>query len=319
MIKNNKILIKEIVDFLGSEVINIHGNYQNKYITEVSSLIEACSTSLVWIKYDNENYIENLKNCKSNFIISSTAITKFDDADSRIFIQTENPKLAISKVIQHFFVEKYEEGIHNSSTIHPEAKIGKNVYIGPNCYIGKAIIGDDCVIIGNSFINDSVKIGDRVEIHVGCVIGDVGSGYSKDKEGRLIKFPHIGEVIIEDDVEIGALSYINRGSLSNTHLKKGVKIGNAVCIGHNVEIGENTIVIANSVIAGSTKVGKNVWIAHSCTIRNGIEICDNAIIGMGSVVTKTISSDQCVLGNPAQEISLQKKWLRLKKEMLKET
>jgi len=318
MKKNKKTSVSSIVDFLAKDVVKIHGMYENFNVNNVNSLTEASASSIVWVKYTNQEYKEKLQKCKAKCIICSTDIKNFDIEDKRIFIQVENPKLAISKVIQHFFAEKLKPGIHSSSSIHPQAEIGKNVYIGPNCYIGRSRIGDNCIILGNSFINDSVTIGNRVEIHAGCVIGDIGSGYAKNNEGQLIKFPHIGEVIIEDDVEIGALTYINRGSLSKTLLKKGCKIGNAVCIGHNVEIGENTIVIANSVIAGSTTIGKNVWISHSSSIRNGIRIEDNAIIGMGSVVTKGIDENQCVLGNPALEISNQKKWLKIKKKMLEE-
>ena len=183
-------------------------------------------------------------------------------------------------------------------------------------YIGKAEIGDNATIWGHAYVHNNVTMGDNVEIHAGCVIGEIGSGFTKDESGEYVKFPHIGGVIIEDNVEVGALSYINRGSLSDTIIKRGAKIGNAVCIGHNVYIGEHSMVIANSVVAGSTKIGKNCWIAHSCSLRNGITLGDNVFIGMGSVVTGNCESNTTLYGNPAKDKEDHKKWRAIQQDLL---
>ena len=224
--------------------------------------------------------------------------------------------MVISKLIGDCFTEKREEFIHPSAVIHPEAQIGKKVYVGPFSYIGKAQIGDNVTIWGHVNINDNVIIGNNVEIHSGCIIGEIGSGFTKNEHGEYVKFPHIGGVILEDHVEVGALTYINRGSLSDTKICRGAKIGNAVCIGHNVYIGENSMVIANSVVAGSAIVGKNCRIAHSCSIRNGIRLGDRVFIGMGSVVTSDCPDGVTLFGNPAKDKVDHAKWRKFKQNLL---
>tara|TARA_Y100000034_G_scaffold122190_1_gene167351 strand:+ start:57 stop:800 length:744 start_codon:yes stop_codon:yes gene_type:complete len=142
--------------------------------------------------------------------------------------------------------------------------------------------------------------GKNVQIGENCSIGNDGFQYIKDPMGDLIKFPHFGNVIIEDNVEIANNVCIDRGALSNTIIHKGAKIDNLVHIAHNVEIGENTMVIALAMVAGSVKIGKNCWISPSSCIKNKITIGDNVLIGMGAVVIKDVESNSVMIGNPAK-------------------
>ena len=146
---------------------------------------------------------------------------------------------------------------------------------------------------------DIIK-GKNVIIGENCSIGNDGFQYIENPEGRLVKFPHFGNVIIEDDVEIGNNTCIDRGALSNTIIRKGVKIDNLVHIAHNVDIGENTMVVAQSMVAGSVKIGKNCWISPSSCIKNKIIIGDNVLIGMGAVVIRDVESNSVMIGNPAK-------------------
>jgi acetyltransferase-like isoleucine patch superfamily enzyme len=147
-----------------------------------------------------------------------------------------------------------------------------------------------------------IKYGKNFIVGDNCSIGNDGFGYIKDEMGRWIKFPHFGDIIIGDDVEIGSNVCIDRGSLSNTIIGSGVKVDNFVHIAHNVEIGENTLIIAQSMIGGSTKIGKNCWISPSVSIKNGISIGDNVLIGMGAVVLKDVENNKVMVGNPAKEL-----------------
>ena len=151
----------------------------------------------------------------------------------------------------------------------------------------------------NTINYDSSIPGDVITMGVcdGC---NDGFQYIKDADGGLIKFPHFGNVILEDDVEIANNTCIDRGALSNTIIRKGVKIDNLVHIAHNVEIGENTQVIALSMIAGSVKIGKDCWISPSSCIKNQLTIGDNVLIGMGAVVISDVESDSIMVGNPAK-------------------
>ena len=156
--------------------------------------------------------------------------------------------------------------------------------------------------VNEFFKPDKCKIikGKNVQIGVNCSIGNDGFQYIKDVDGDLIKFPHFGNVILEDDVEIANNTCIDRGALSNTIIRRGVKIDNLVHIAHNVEIGENTQVIALSMIAGSVKIGKDCWISPSSCIKNQLTIGDNVLIGMGAVVISDVESNSIMVGNPAK-------------------
>lgn len=296
--KHKKVSFQHILDALSDIKFELTGAPFKHEEYAVSSLSESKSDSLVWYKGDD---VASLSQNKSTLIICGNNLKLSNSIlKEKTFILVENPKLVISQVISKCFIEKEVAGVHKTATVEKGAVIGKNVYIGPYVYVGNCVIGDNVVLSSHIYIHDNVTIKNNVEIHAGCVIGDMGSGYARNDKNEFIKFPHIGGVIIEDNVEIGANTYINRGALSDTIIRKGAKIGNSVCIGHNVEIGKNTIVIANSVVAGSTVVGENCWIAHSSTLRNGIIIDDDVTIGMGSVVTKSIRKGQVVFGNPAK-------------------
>lgn len=142
-------------------------------------------------------------------------------------------------------------------------------------------------------------IGKRCRIHSSAIIGVEGIRFASDPSGKKIQLIHVGDVIIGNDVEVGANSIIHRGGMASTIIEDGVKIGVMVNIGHNNFIGENTVVVGGSIIAGSVNVGKNCWICAGTLIRNGISICDNVIVGMGSMVIKDITEPGTYFGHPA--------------------
>jgi UDP-3-O-[3-hydroxymyristoyl] glucosamine N-acyltransferase len=155
-----------------------------------------------------------------------------------------------------------------------------------------------------------VHIGKKSIIYSGTVIGKDGWGYERNKLGKFKKFPHIGTVEIGDDVEIGSNVTIDRGALSKTIVGNGCKINNGTHIGHNVEIGADTIILPLSYLGGSCKVGNRCWLGPCSTVRNQIEIGSDVFIGMGSIVTKNVPNGTTVIGSPAREIQDQKKLLQ---------
>jgi acetyltransferase-like isoleucine patch superfamily enzyme len=150
--------------------------------------------------------------------------------------------------------------------------------------------------------HSNIRIGSRGEIHDTAIVGDDGFKYINCPDGSKIKFLHTGGLDIGNDVDIGAFSMVHRGTLDDTIIHDGVKIGNCVNIGHNCIIGSNTIVAPHSVICGSTVVGKNCWLGVGCLIKNHLDICDDVIIGMGSNVLKSINKPGIYAGNPAKFI-----------------
>jgi len=258
--------------------------------------------TLDWIHTRNRDPKSYLHKSQAKFIIvpkSMEGQLSSEDLKKTIIV-SNNPMLLFSRIARELFMLKPVPGIHPSSVIHPEAKIGKDVYIGPLCYIGKCEIGDNCIIHSHVSIEDNVTIGNNVLIKNGARIGQPGFGFVKNESGDYEKFPQIGKVVIEDDVEIGANTCIDRGALSVTRVGRGTKIDNMVQVAHNVQIGEDCIITGNVSIGGSSRIGDNVWIGPCSTIRDGVQIGSGAFLNMGAVVVKNVKAGQSVIGNPAE-------------------
>jgi UDP-3-O-[3-hydroxymyristoyl] glucosamine N-acyltransferase len=281
----------------------IVGDSQAISITEISSLNEAKQDSLVFIAKErgDKQALLNITKAKVVLINSVEELSK-EVLENKIFIIVNDPKIIFSKVGNNFFVEKPICAIHPTAVIHKDAIIAKNVFIGANCIIGKGTIGEGTILYGNVFIYDNFKIGKNVKINAGTVIGAEGFGYNRDEAGIPIQFPHVGGVVIEDDVEIGSNTSIDKGALTNTIIKRGAKIDNLVHIAHNVIIGEYAYVIANAMIGGSTIIGNKTYVAPSVSIKDQLSIGENSLIGMSASVLKNIPDNQVWTGSPAQPI-----------------
>lgn len=281
----------------------VKGNLKGKYVANVKPIDEADEFSLVWFKESKKNSIQKLYDTKSRVIIVENSINlEVDLLKKKCFIVVNNPRLIFLRIVGECFYKKPEFGIHKSAIIDPRAKIHKDVYIGPFTYVGSSIIEKGAIIWGSSYIYDNVKIGKNVIIHAGTVIGSDGFGYSRNENKQFEKFPHIGGVVIEDDVEIGANTCIDKGTLGDTYIKKGAKIDNLTHIAHNVIVGEHSAVIANTMVGGSTKIGNYSWIAPSVSLREGLRIGDNVTVGLGSVVTKNVPDGETWAGSPARPL-----------------
>lgn len=228
-------------------------------------------------------------------------------------------------------MKKVKKGTDKTARVSKSAKIGKDCYIGPFVYIGdNVIIGDNTQIYSHCAINDNAmigkntilynsvviynncQIGDNCIVHATTVIGADGFGFARDENGAYVKMPQNGNVIIGDNVEVGASTTIDRGSMGPTKIANGVKIDNQIQIAHNVEIGENTAMAACSGVAGSAKIGKNCIIAGNVGIVGHLEIADNTTIAAGSNVTKTIKDEGGIWqGSPVAPISKARKFVAI--------
>lgn len=292
--------IKDLKNALG-ENIQFAGDRSDITFVNAKSIFDADSNSLTWISSSRNDKDALIENSFASIIICDDKIdiSKFKN---KCFVIVKNPRLAFLRIIKSLFSNLPAWGIHPTAYIHPEAIVNKNSHIGPFTYIGKCEINEGCIIYGHNYIYDNVKIGKNVIIHAGTVIGADGFGYEKNTDGELEKFPHIGGVIIEDDVEIGSNTCIDRGTLGNTQIGYGAKIDNLVHIAHNVIIGKHTAVIANSMIGGSTKIGDYSWIAPSASLRDTIQIGNKVTVGVAAVVTKSIPDNETWTGNPAKPL-----------------
>ena len=301
---------KDIVAFLPG-VYEVSGDVNKFFFNNIKTIFEADEHSLVWLNPSRKDQDELLNTTEAKVIICKTG-TKTLRSD-KLFILVDNPKLTFLRIVDAIFATKPGFGVHPSSWVHQEAEINDKVYIGPFNNIGKVVIGEGTMIYSHCHIGDGTIIGKNVIIQHNTTIGSDGFGYSKNEKGEMERFPHIGGVIIEDNVEIGSNTCIDRGTLGNTILKKGCKVDNLVHIAHNVIIGENSCIIANAMIGGSTIIGKNAWISPSASLRDGIVLEDNALLGMGAVLVKNQPENSVWTGNPAkslEELSLQNKAIK---------
>lgn len=242
--------------------------------------------------------------------------------DGRNFLIAKDPSVAFQIVIEAFYGRTPEqsgfEGIHSSAVIHPTSQIGKDVTIGPcvvidkdvvigdnttisaSCYVGPlSTIGNDCFLHPRVTIRERCHIGNRVILQPGAVIGSCGFGYITDKQGHHIKLNQVGNVVIEDDVEIGANTTIDRARFKTTKIGRGTKIDNLVQIAHAVVIGEDNIIVAQSGIAGSTSTGRHVVVAGQAAIAGHLKIGSGITIAAKSGVTKSLDKPGKYGGFPA--------------------
>jgi UDP-3-O-[3-hydroxymyristoyl] glucosamine N-acyltransferase len=280
-------------------------------ISGISSLDEARDGEITFIA--NSKYLNKAKETKASAIIVSNKI----EVKDKPLIITDNPYLAYAKIVTLFHRHPHPaKGVDKSAIVGEGARIGKEVSISPLVFIGKdvtisdrvaiyphtfigdgAFIGEDTLIYSHVSIREHCHIGRRVIIHPGTVIGSDGFGFAPDGE-RYYKIPQVGIVQIDDDVEIGANNTIDRGALGKTWIKRGVKTDNLVHIAHNVVVGEDTILVAQVGISGSTKIGNHVTLAGQVGVVGHIEIGDNTIVGSKTGVSGSVPANTIVSGYP---------------------
>jgi UDP-3-O-[3-hydroxymyristoyl] glucosamine N-acyltransferase len=308
----------------GLKIIDINAD-PDKEIIGPKNIHEAAHDNITFLNKKYENEIDNiLKSTKSRLIIVEmdllSKVMNTNILKNVVLIGSENPKNDLINAVNHFFPQNAgTPTIDPSSRIHQNCKIGSNTSIGPNVVIEEDVkIGENCEIEANTVIKKGTLIGNNVRIKSCTVIGGYGFGYDKSENEIEYQFlPHFGKVIIEDNVDIGSNTCLDRGSLSDTIIRKGVKIDNLVHIAHNVDIGENSLIIACSMVAGSVIIGENCWIAPAASIRNGIKIGKNSTVGLGSVLTNDIGDNKTVLGVPAVDIEEFKTLRKHQKDIIK--
>ena len=302
---------QEIAEYVGGEV---HGN-RVAMLESVASLKNAGPSDL---SYAEEKFHEDVAASQAGCVI-----VRSGEWTSKTVIIARNPKLAFARAAAWLLTESSDDvGIHPSATVAPDARIGDRVKVGAaaviesgavvgnstvieaGCYVGKGTtIGNNCTLHPRVVIYKDVAIGNRVIIHAGAVIGADGFGFVNDGAAH-VKFPQVGKVIIEDDVEIGANTCIDRGSLETTVIRRGVKLDNLIQIAHNVEVGENTVIAAQTGISGSSTIGARCLIGGQVGIGEHARLDDNTIIGgQGGVLNgKHVHGGEILWGTPVRPL-----------------
>ncbi|MCU0342768.1 MAG: UDP-3-O-(3-hydroxymyristoyl)glucosamine N-acyltransferase [Ignavibacterium sp.] len=311
-------------------------------IRDISSLIDGSVTGDIDLVINNVSKIEEAKSGDLTFLYlsayekyfsttkASAIIVKTGFSKTRsdlTFIEVASPEKAFFKILKKYFTPEFPlNGIDATSFIHPTVKLGNNVAVGKNvvisagCNIGSDTkifhntvisenveIGSECLIHANVSIRENCVLGNRIIIHSGAVVGSDGFGFSPNEKGEYEKIPQIGNVIIEDDVELGSNVSIDRAAMGSTIIRRGCKVDNLVQIAHNVVIGEDTVISAQTGISGSTKIGKHCILAGQAGLVGHIELCDNVVITAQSGVSKSILKPGYYMGYPAREMKVTQK------------
>ncbi len=286
--------VKEISSLVSAEH-EIIGN-SDAAISTFKPFDEADSSALVWCRLGDKSITDKVNATASRVIICDRpAVKDFDIGDKTVII-TDEPRFAFMEVLQHATQKKIGWSVDPTSVIHPNATINEEVYIGPHCTIGNVIIGKGTVIHGNVFIYDGVKIGKDVLIEAGVVVGAPGFGLERNMQGEWVRFPHIGDVVIGDRVELCANCTVDRGALSSTVIGRGTKVSKAAHISHNCRIGEDCIIAGGAMISGSVTIGNNAWVGPNATLNNKITIGQNVTIAVGAVVSQDVEEGYTAVG-----------------------
>jgi len=309
--------IKQIAEFLGGE---IQGDPTAK-VSQIEKIQEAQEGSLCFLANSNyENYLYTTN--ATAVLISKKFVPKKPIKANLIIVEDAYKAFAQIVEIIHNFTCKAKQGIEEMAFISKQAQIGRDIYIGsfayisdntkiadnvkiyPHVYIGEKVeIGEGTIIYSGVKIYDGCKIGKNCIIHAGTVIGADGFGFAPQEDGTFKKIQQLGNVVIEDNVEIGSNCTIDRAALGSTIIHKGAKLDNLIQIAHNVEIGENTVMAAQAGVAGSSKIGNNCMIGGQAGLVGHITIADKTNIGaQAGIISSIKTSNQVLLGSPAIEI-----------------
>lgn len=311
--KNISYSLCELSSYIGGKIIGD----ENIKINNIASLIDAREGDITFLS--NPKYEHLVNKTKASALIASHSYPDFLGS----ILCTENPYLAYAKIIELFYPQNHTcEGIsddvsfgenvqiQDNVTIKSKVVLGNNVLIGQNTFIHPGVkigdnckIGDDCILYPNVVIYSNVIIGKGVIIHAGTIIGGDGFGYAQDGD-KSYKIPQVGGVIIEDNVEIGCNTTIDRGALGNTIIGEGTKIDNLVQIAHNVVLGNNCIIVAQAAIAGSTKMGNGVALGGQSAVAGHIKVGDYVKLAAKSGLTKDTPSNTTwggMIGKPINE------------------
>ena len=291
-------------------------------VSKLAKIEEGVPGSLTFLA--NPKYTPHIYNTGSSIaIVANTFEPEESLPENLTLIKVQDPYACFAKLLEHYNTNRHQKtGISKSAAISEQASIGKDVYIGEGVVVeAGAHVGDGCKIYGQVYIGEQVHIGNHTVIypgvkvmndssvgahctlHPGVIIGGDGFGFAPNSENEYHKVAQIGNVIIEDHVEIGSNTTIDRATLGSTIIRKGAKIDNLIQIAHNVEIGENTVIAAQTGIAGSTKIGKNCMIGGQVGIIGHVHIADEVKIAAQSGISSSINVPGTIVqGSPAMEI-----------------
>ncbi len=306
-----KFTAEQIAGILEGEIV---GNPMVE-VFRLSKIEEGTAGSLTFLS--NPKYLNYIYSTEASVTIVNNTFVPENELTTTL-IKVEDAYQAFSKLLEYYnHVKNNKNGIEQPSVISENVKYGKQLYLGsfsfignnvvlgdnvkihPNCYVGdNVIMGDNVTLFAGAKVFSETIIGNNCAIYSGAIIGSDGFGFAPHADGTYSKIPQIGNVIIEDNVDIGSCTTIDRATMGSTIIRKGVKLDNQIQVAHNVEIGENTVIAAQTGIAGSTKIGKNCMIGGQVGFAGHLTIGNNVRIQAQSGVGRNVKDGEILQGSP---------------------
>lgn len=292
--KENELKASDIANFLELEL------YGTDYeISGVSSYENLKKGTLFFFNDDVSKLDEDVLDCTNLAILGDKPNENISNS-SLSYLVSKSPRNDFAKVLLKFFYKVSPSSIADTAQISTTAEIGNNVSVGEYTVIGNNVtVGSNTILKNGVVISDNCQIGENCVIESNTVIGEEGFGFEVI-DGEPVRLPHISHVRIGDNVEIGACTVICRGTIDPTIIENGAKIDGSVFIAHNVKVGRNAFVIANSIICGSAEIGESAWISPLSTVKNKVKVGKNSLLGLGAVALKDLEAGGVYIGNPAK-------------------
>lgn len=307
--------LRELAELVGGRVVGD----PDLQVGRLASVDQAGAGDITFVS--NPKYLRMLDQCRASAVMVNEEVPA-----PMALIVCPNPYLAFARVLQRLHVERpAPRGILPGASVDPSAQLGEGVTVHPGCVVGArvhigagtilypnvviyddAVIGEECTLHAGAVVREGCRLGNRVILQPSAIVGSDGFGFAPDGE-RYEKIPQVGIVVIEDDVEIGAATCIDRAALGETRVKQGVKLDNLVQIAHNVVVGEHTVMASQVGIAGSTVIGRHCTFGGQAGTAGHIRIGDNLTVGGRGGITGNLEGNQVVSGTPAMP---HKEWLK---------
>lgn len=286
--------------------VNQYCPQKNFIVLRPASLSNPKDNAVMFITKEYMIHEDSFLRCKECLVFWPKDVSVSDQISRRhAVVLSDDPRTEYCRFYRDNNIVYYPEiddfEVINGAYIAKSAVIGKNCKIFPGAYIGGEVVMGDNVYIGSGAkLVGSIRVGNNVVIRENAVLGADGLSTNRDEDGKAVTMPQFGGIILEDDVQIGALSVIGRGAIDNTIIGRGSKIDNSCFVSHNVQMGEDTFMVGESIMFGSSSTGAQAYISGNACIRDGIHVGRGALVGMGAVVVKPVGDGSIVKGNPAK-------------------
>jgi UDP-3-O-[3-hydroxymyristoyl] glucosamine N-acyltransferase len=296
--------IRELLNDIGVPYDHAGASDREDFV-RVASTADADADCLVYVNKPGDGTLDLLR--RSVYAVALAArpwgesVRRELDAIDRSVFLVDNPRLVVARILGRLFPNDdfVDSGVHPTALVHPGASIHATVAIGPYCVIGRCVIGEGSRVLSHTVIRDGVVIGKRVVVREHCCIGGVGFGFVRNEHGALERMPHVGTVVIEDDVELFPFTNVDRGTLGPTLIRRGTKIDHYAHISHNTSVGEDCVITAGTVLCGSSRLGSRTWMGIGAIVKEGTAVGDDVTVGLGAVVLRDVPDGLVVAGVPA--------------------